>query len=69
MKAELKSHVLKIWHPGPKVQNGGENEFFCSWYNELAFLCNGTYRHEIGTKNVNRSPLLDVNRRIMKIFH
>jgi len=40
---------------------------FCNWYNELVFLCNGTYRHELREKNVNRCPLLNPNRRILKI--
>ena len=39
---------------------------FCNEYNELAFLCNGTDRHEIRTKNVNRCPLLNLSRRILK---
>ena len=39
----------------------------CNGYSELAFLCNGTDRREI-QENVNRCPLLYVNRRILKIF-
>jgi len=38
-------------------------------YSELAFLCNGTDRHKIRIKNVNRCPLLNFNGRIfLKIF-
>jgi len=35
---------------------------FCSGYNELAFLCNGTDWHEIREKNVNRCHVLNLNR-------
>ena len=50
----LQAHVsqteisrVKILAPWAKAaQNGGENGLryavFCNWYNELAFLCNGT---------------------------
>jgi len=33
---------------------------FCNGYNELAFFCSGTDRHEI-VENVNRCPLLNLN--------
>ena len=39
-----------------------------SGYSELVFLCNGTDRHEIQAKNVNRCPRLNLNRRILKNF-
>jgi len=36
--------VLKFWRPRPKGPKMAVKrwEFFCNWYNELAFLCNGT---------------------------
>jgi len=42
--------ILEPWAKGS--QNGGEKSgsFFCNGYNELAFLCNGTDRHEIWAK-------------------
>jgi len=50
------------------VQNGGKKGgVFCSRYNEVVFLCNGTDHHEI-RKNVNRCALLNLNRRIRKIL-
>jgi len=42
--------------------------FFRNGYSELAFLCNGTDGHEIRAKNVSRCHLLNLNRRIPKIF-
>jgi len=61
------SHV-KILAFEPKgakwLRKGGR---FCNGYNELAFLCIRTDRHEFREK-VNRCPLLNLNRRILKIF-
>jgi len=34
----------------------------------LFFLCNGTDRLEIRAENANRCPLLNLSRRILKIF-
>ena len=35
------------------VQSGGEKVgVFCNGYNEVVFLCKGTYRHEIRAKTV-----------------
>jgi len=59
----LISHV-KIGAPCAKgAQNGGENggSFFCNGYNELAFPSNGTDRHKIRAKNVNRYAVLNLN--------
>jgi len=44
--------VLKFWRPGPKGREMAVNRVgvFCNRYNELAFLCNGTDRHEIREK-------------------
>jgi len=39
----------------------------CKGYNEVAFLCNGTNRHEI-RENVNRCVLLNLSSGILKIF-
>ena len=52
MHAALESHMLKFGHPGPKGrQNSCEKvHVFCKGYNEVAFLCNGTERHEILAK-------------------
>jgi len=59
-------NILASWAKGP--QNGGEKmSVFVTGTTELAFLCNGTDRHEI-RENVNRYALLDLNRRILKIF-
>jgi len=41
---------------------------FCNGYNKVAVLYNGTDRHEIREKNVNRCALLNLNRRILKTF-
>jgi len=51
--------------------NGGEKSgSFCNGYNEFAFLCNGTDQHKIENsgENVNRYPVLNLNRRILKIY-
>jgi len=45
-----------------------EKGVFCNWHNEVVFLCNGTYRHEIQAKKVIRCALLNLNIRILKIF-
>jgi len=73
--------ILAPWAKG--AQNGGEKSgCFCNGYNSLAFLCNVTDgdvffcpsfilvtdRYETRAKNVNRCPLLNLNRKILTIF-
>ena len=62
---------IKMLAPSAKwALNGGEKSgSFCNEYNEFAFLCNGTDQHEIwGGGNVNRCAVLNLNRRILKIY-
>ena len=61
---------VKILAPRAKgVQNGGKKvHVLCNGYNELAFLCNGADRHEILSKTINLCALLNLKRRILKIF-
>jgi len=51
MWVEIESHVLKFWRPGPKGRKmAAKDACFFNGYNELAFLRNGTDRHEIREK-------------------
>jgi len=62
----LRVKMLASW--AKWAQNGSEKSgSFCNQYNEFAVLCNGTDQHEIWG-NVNRCPVLNLNRRILKIY-
>ena len=58
---------LTLWAKG--AQNGGEKGtcFFCNGYSELAFFVTEQIGMKFG-KNVNLYALLNLNRRILKIF-
>jgi len=40
----------------------------CVAFQNVAFLCNGTDRHEIRTKSINQCAVLNLNGTILKIF-
>jgi len=50
--------VLKLGCLGPKGRKMAAKKWvFCKECNEVAFLCNGTDRHEIPARNVHRCAL------------
>ena len=60
--------MLKFWRPGPKGHNIATKNVsvFCNGYNEL--FVTGQIGMKFGEENVNRCPLLNLNRRILKVF-
>jgi len=71
MKAEVISHVLKCWSPRPNGRKMAVRRvgFFATGTANSHFFVTGQISMKFGGwGNVNRCPVLNLNRRILKIY-